>query len=166
MKERFLRFITYGLIGWCLEILWTGLGSLIHGNFMLYSFTYMWMFFIYGMGIFLEPIHDKIRNWNTYMRGGIWVLIIFTIEYLCGWALDGALGHCPWDYGNGVLSVNGYIRLDFTVAWFFTGLLYERVHDFLIAFEKLPKSVLLGYSPDQAQAVECPNEKIRPLKKA
>ena len=116
------------------------------------------------MGLFLEPVHDKIRNWNTYLRGGIWVLIIFAIEYLCGWALDGALGHCPWDYGNGILSVKGYIRLDFTVAWFFTGLLYERVHDFLIAFEKLPKSVLLEYSPDQT--AECPNKKIRPFKKA
>jgi len=135
MRDKLFRFIIYGLIGWCLEILWTGLGSLIHGNFMLYSFTYMWMFLIYGMGIFLEPIHNKIRNLNICLRGGIWVIIIFTIEYTCGWALDSMLGQCPWDYGDGLLSINGYIRLDFAVPWFFTGLLYEKVHDFLIELQ-------------------------------
>ncbi|NLM44454.1 MAG: hypothetical protein GX201_10645 [Clostridiales bacterium] len=137
MKSKLFRFIIYGLIGWCLEILWTGIGSLIHGNLLLYSFTYMWMFFIYGMGIFLEPIHNKIRNWNIYLRGGVWVLIIFLIEYSCGWALKRLLGHCPWDYGDGILSINGYIRLDFTVAWFFTGLLYEKVHDYLLILEDI-----------------------------
>lgn len=137
MRDKLFRFIIYGLIGWCLEILWTGLGSLIHGNFMLYSFTYMWMFLIYGMGIFLEPIHNKIRNLNICLRGGIWVIIIFTIEYTCGWALDSMLGQCPWDYGDGLLSINGYIRLDFAVAWFFTGLLYEKVHDFLIMLQSM-----------------------------
>lgn len=135
MRDKLFRFIIYGLIGWCLEILWTGLGSLIHGNFMLYSFTYMWMFLIYGMGISLEPIHNKIRNLNICLRGGIWVIIIFTIEYTCGWALDSMLGQCPWDYGDGLLSINGYIRLDFAVPWFFTGLLYEKVHDFLIELQ-------------------------------
>lgn len=135
MRDKLLRFIIYGLIGWCLEILWTGLGSLISGNYMLYSFTYMWMFLIYGMGIFLEPVHNKIRNLNIILRGGIWVIIIFTIEYFCGWALESMLGHCPWDYGDGLLSINGYIRLDFTVPWFFTGLLYEKVHDFLLELQ-------------------------------
>ncbi|SHJ01063.1 Putative ABC-transporter type IV [Lutispora thermophila DSM 19022] len=71
------------------------------------------------------------------MRGGVWVLTIFAIEYLCGWALDSILGHCPWDYGEGILSINGYIRLDFTVAWFFTGLLYEKVHDFLTMLQNI-----------------------------
>jgi len=135
MRDKLFRFVIYGLIGWCLEILWTGLGSLIHGNYMLYSFTYMWMFLIYGMGIFLEPIHNKIRNLNIYLRGGIWVIIIFTIEYICGWALDNVLGQCPWDYGDGLLSINGYIRLDFTIPWFFTGILYEKVHDFLVELQ-------------------------------
>lgn len=141
MKKKLLRFATYGLLGWCLEILWTGIGSFISGNYLLYSFTYMWMFFVYGMGALLEPIHDIIRNRNVYLRGGIWVLIIFSIEYLCGWILHNILGHCPWDYGTGILSINGYIRLDFTIPWFFTGLLFEKVHDFLDAIEKLPISL-------------------------
>lgn len=142
MRGKFFRLAAYGLLGWCLEILWTGIGSFINGNYLLYSFTYMWMFFVYGMGVFLEPIHDRIRNWNIYMRGGLWVLIIFAVEYFFGWGLDSLLGHCPWDYGTGILSISGYIRLDFVIPWFFTGLLFEKVHDFLMAVEKLPKDML------------------------
>lgn len=138
MKRKLFRFLIYGLCGWCLEIVWTGVGSLIDGNYLLYSFTYMWMFFVYGMGIFFEPVHNSIRKWNTILRGFLWVLIIFSIEYAFGWILAKLLGHCPWDYGNGSLSINGYIRLDFIVPWFFTGLLFEKLHDFLIAIEKIP----------------------------
>lgn len=137
MKEKIIRFTIYGLLGWCLEIIWTGVGSLISGNYLLYSFTYMWMFLIYGMGIFFEPIHNKIRNWNILLRGGIWVLIIFAVEYFFGWSLAKTIGHCPWNYGNGPLSINGYIRLDFIIPWFFTGLLFEKVHDFLIHIDDM-----------------------------
>lgn len=138
MKEKIIRFAVYGFLGWCLEIIWTGVGSFINGNYLLYSFTYMWMFFIYGIGVFFEPIHNKIRKCNIFLRGGIWVLIIFAIEYFCGWSLASILGHCPWDYGDGVLSISGFIRLDFIVPWFFTGLLFEKIHDFLISIENLP----------------------------
>ncbi len=138
MRRKLFRFLIYGLCGWCLEIVWTGVGSLISGNYLLYSFTYMWMFFIYGMGILFEPIHNIIRRWNTVLRGFLWVLIIFSVEYFFGWFLAQILGHCPWDYGNGILSINGYIRLDFIVPWFFTGLLFEKLHDFLIALESTP----------------------------
>ncbi len=138
MKTKFIRFIIYGLLGWCLEIIWTGIGSLLNGNYMLYSFTYMWMFFIYGMGVFFEPIHNITRKYNVFLRGILWVFIIFSVEYFFGWGLSKVLGHCPWDYGNGPLSINGYIRLDFIVPWFFTGLLFERTHDFLLAIEKAP----------------------------
>lgn len=138
MKRKLIRFLIYGLCGWCLEIVWTGVGSLIDGNYLLYSFTYMWMFFIYGLGVFLEPLHNAIRKLNTVLRGFLWVLIIFTVEYAFGWFLAKLLGHCPWDYGDGLLSVNGFIRLDFIVPWFFTGLLFEKLHDFLILIEKVP----------------------------
>lgn len=142
MRGKILRFTAYGLLGWCLEILWTGIGSFINGNYLLYSFTYMWMFLIYGLGVFLEPIHDRIRNWNVCMRGGLWVLIIFAVEYFFGWGLESILGHCPWDYGTGKLSISGYIRLDFVIPWFFTGLLFEKVHDFLMTMKKLPADML------------------------
>ena len=56
------RFIIYGLLGFCMEVLWTGFGSLLKGDIKLTASTYVWMFFIYGLAVFLEPIHNRIRH--------------------------------------------------------------------------------------------------------
>ena len=115
----------------CAEIFWTGLGSLVHGDIKLTAWTYMWMFPIYGSAVFLEPMHNKIRGWPLILRGGVYTLLIFTIEYSCGWLLRHLLGVCPWDYGHSLLSINGLIRLDFAPVWFCLGLIFEKVHDMI-----------------------------------
>ena len=127
-----IRFVIYGLAGWCTEIFWTGLGSLLRGNVKLQGWTYLWMFPIYGLAIFLEPIHDKIRYWPIILRGGVYTLLIFSIEYTTGWILKSVTGVCPWDYSRSPFSINGFIRLDYAPAWFVAGLLFERLHDVLI----------------------------------
>ena len=55
------RFLIYGVSGWGLEIMWTGIGSLLRGDLMLSGFSYLWMFPIYGLARFLEPLHDQLR---------------------------------------------------------------------------------------------------------
>ncbi|MGI6588652.1 MAG: putative ABC transporter permease [Peptococcia bacterium] len=123
------RFVIYGLLGWTMEILWTGLGSLLKGNLMLSSFTYLWMFPIYGLAVFLEPVHDYIDNLPWYVRGGIWVVIILSLEYLTGWLLMSFLGRCPWDYSDVTpYHIQGLIRLDYIPAWFLAGLVFEKIH--------------------------------------
>lgn len=131
------KFIIYGFLGLCAEIFWTGLGSLIQGDIELRGVTYIWMFPIYGLAIFIEPVHNKIRRWPLILRGGVYTLIIFAIEYSSGFILKHLLGVCPWDYGNRLMSVNGFIRLDFTPVWFCMGLLFEKVHDYLERFTVL-----------------------------
>lgn len=127
-----IRFFIYGIIGWAMEIFWTGAASLLRGDVRLQGTTYLWMFPIYGLAVFLEPIHDKIRFLPWIARGGIWAMIILTIEYATGWAIRGLVGVCPWDYtGNSKLAINGLIRLDYAPAWFVAGLIFERLHDFL-----------------------------------
>ena len=76
------RFIIYGLAGWCMEIIWTGIGSMLSGDINLNARTYIWMFPIYGLAILFEPIHNKIREWLIIVRGGVYTLLIFVIEYL------------------------------------------------------------------------------------
>lgn len=126
------RFIIYGILGWALEIFWTGLGSFFRGNWELAGFTYLWMFPIYGLAVFMEPIHYKIKDIPWYFRGVIWAFIIFSIEYTTGWLLDTLLGACPWDYSTvSDYHLHGYIRLDYLPAWFVVGLLFERTHAFL-----------------------------------
>ncbi len=53
------RFLVYGLVGLCAEIFWTGIGSLLQGDIRLSGFTYIWMFPIYGLTVFLNHCNIK-----------------------------------------------------------------------------------------------------------
>lgn len=149
-----LRFLVYGLIGWCGEILWTALYDAVSGTtrapgdapgrvpltpagrLRLAGRTYVWMLFIYGGGALLfEPAHDALRGLPLLARGGIYTAGIFAVEYVAGFLLARATGACPWDYSWARWSVHGYIRLDYAPAWFLFGLFLERVHDTLVAVE-------------------------------
>lgn len=124
-----MRFIIYGILGWTIEISWTGLGSLLMGNWLLPAFTNLWMFPIYGLGVFLEKIHDNIEELPWYVRGGIWAIIILSLEYLTGGLLKSFLGSSPWDYSDSTpYHIQGIIRLDYFPAWFCVGLFFERIH--------------------------------------
>jgi len=131
------RFITYGLIGLGLEVFWTGAASAVSGNVRLAASTYLWMFPIYGLAVFMEPVHDRIRNWPWLLRGLIWVLAIWFIEYATGGLIRLVTGSSPWDYTGSRWAINGLIRLDMAPLWFITGLGFEWVHDFLVRHLKV-----------------------------
>lgn len=127
-----LKYIIYGLSGLLMEVFWTGILSFISGNLALTGHTYIWMFFIYGLAILLEPIHDKIRSENIVIRGIVWTALVYTIEFFSGLFLDLLIGFCPWDYSKSTnYTILGYIRLDYFPAWFIVGLFFEKYHDFL-----------------------------------
>jgi len=131
------RFVIYGCLGLFIETVWTGLGSAVRGDKNLKCSTYLWMFFIYGMGVFLEPVHEFIRGFLWIYRGFIWAAIIFVIEYATGSVLKFTIGNCPWNYdsnGEVITSVKGIIRIDYLPVWFCVGLLFERAHDFINVF--------------------------------
>lgn len=121
------RFFFYGLVGWGIEMVWTGAGSLLNGDVTLLGQSNVWMFFIYGCAVFLEPIHDVIARWNWILRGLIWVMIIWGIEYASGLLLYKVLGTYPWYYSDS-LSVNGLITISYGPAWFVAGMVFERFH--------------------------------------
>ncbi|MCL2416185.1 MAG: putative ABC transporter permease [Defluviitaleaceae bacterium] len=126
-----INFLIYGALGWCLEVLWTGLGSLIKKDTRLTSTTSIWMFFIYGMAAFLEPIIRLVIDLPLIARGGIYVLCIFAVEYITGRIMK-SLNICPWDYSGARFSVHGVIRLDYAPVWFFCGLLFEFTHLYIL----------------------------------
>lgn len=127
------RFLIYGLFGWSIEIIWTGLSSMISGNIKLEAFTSLWMFFIYGLAVFLEPIHHVIEKWSWIIRGVLWVVIIWGIEYTSGFIFTQVLGIYPWFY-SGQFSIDGLVRLDYGPAWFIAGFVFERIHRTLDAY--------------------------------
>lgn len=122
-------------MGWIIEVVFTGISSLVEGSPRLTGYTYLWMFPIYGMAVLMEPVHDRIRTSPWPVRGVIWVSIIYFIEYTSGWLLKTLIGICPWDYsGLSPYTLDGFIRLDFIPFWFAAGFMFERFHDFLDEF--------------------------------
>ena len=151
-----MRFVLYGLLGWCAEIVWTAAYDALAGDrpavgsdgrvtrvpldraerLRLVGHTYLWMFPIYGLAALLfEPAHDAVRALPWVVRGAIYTVGIFAVEYVAGWALRRATGRCPWDYSYARFSVHGYIRLDYTPVWFVFGMILERAHDLMTAIE-------------------------------
>lgn len=128
------RFAIYGLIGWGTEVAWTGLGSLIGGDLRLLGYSNIWMFFIYGCAVFLEPINDVIAGWNWFFRGILWLVMIWGMEYTSGLVLYLALGVHPWLYTDG-MAVDGLVTLAYAPAWFAAGMLFERIHRTLDAWK-------------------------------
>ncbi|PRR78527.1 hypothetical protein CLLI_16110 [Clostridium liquoris] len=137
--EKKMRFIIYGLMGWCTEIFFTGAYSLMRGDITLRGFTYIWMFPIYGLLILLEPIHNRIRNWSMILRGGVYAVLILIGEYTTGSILKFILGICPWNYENSPFVISGIAKLDYAPFWFIAGLLFEKLHDVLIGYDSLRK---------------------------
>ena len=105
-------FFLCGFTGWCLEILWTGLHSLVTGHFTMMGKTSLLMFPIYGLAALIRPAYYKLA------RG------IFFVEFLSG-SFFQKLHICPWDYSHVPLQYKGVIRLDYAPLWFFTGLFFE-----------------------------------------
>jgi uncharacterized membrane protein len=129
-----IRFILYGLGGWCGEVVFTALtDSVPRRDWRLLGTTYLWMFPIYGLiAVFYEPVHDLIRDFPLLIRALIWSLGFTTVELITGWLITRVTGRCPWDYSGKRFAINAYIRWDFFIVWALIGLALEPVHDFLV----------------------------------
>ena len=126
------RLLLYGGVGLLIEVFWTGAYSMIAGDVSLTATTYLWMLPIYGFfGLVSEGVHERIRAHPVLVRGLVWTGFIFAVEYVCGYLLRSYLGVCPWDYSFASYEIDGLIRLDYAPAWFFLGLLFEHLHDYL-----------------------------------
>jgi hypothetical protein len=131
-----IRFVLYGLLGWCAEVVWTALlGFLRTHDVRLAGTSYLWMFPIYGSIAFLyEPLHDWIRSAPLPARALVWSLGFTAVEFASGWAIERVTGQCPWDYvaAGARFAINPYIRWDYFPLWAAVGLALEPVHDFLV----------------------------------
>lgn len=129
-----IRFILYGLGGWCGEIVFTALtDSLPRRDWRLVGTSYLWMFPIYGLlAVLYEPAHDLIREVPLLGRAVVWALGFTAVEFLSGWLIARFTGRCPWDYSDKRFAINAYIRWDFFPVWAIIGLALEPVHDLLV----------------------------------
>jgi uncharacterized membrane protein len=129
-----IRFVIYGLLGWCGEIIFTALPKCRPIDWQLRGHTFLWMFPIYGLiAPLYEPVHDALRTWPWPARGLVYTAGFIAVEFISGWMLARLIGRCPWDYsGKTRWHVRGFARLDYAPIWFAVGLALEPVHDFLL----------------------------------
>lgn len=121
-----LSFIKCGIIGWGMEIFWTGLHSLLQGDPRLTGRSSLWMFPIYGLAAAIIPAYELLKPLNILFRGLIYMIGIFIVEYITG-AILRSMNLCPWDYSRAAFNINGLIRLDYAPVWFAAGLFFEWV---------------------------------------
>ena len=137
IREYLFNFLKCGVAGWCLEIVFTSVESIMARDLRLMGRTSLWMFPIYGMGAMLGPISRGIDRWigdarGLSLRDKFWrhglndMVLIFVAEYVTGTFLK-ARNMCPWDYSGRLFNIDGLIRLDFAPFWFGTGLLFEHL---------------------------------------
>ena len=117
-------FIQCGILGWGMEILWTGLDSFRRRDFKLTGHSSLWMFPIYGCAAFIGPVSRLLRKKNLLFRGNLYMLGIFLVEFFTGSLLK-KKNWCPWDYGDAPLNIHGVIRLDYAPLWLLAGLFFR-----------------------------------------
>nr|WP_304519626.1 hypothetical protein [Clostridium tagluense] len=108
---------------------------MLRGDVLLRGTTCIWMFPIYGLAVFLEPVHYRIKHLPLIARGGIYMVLIFAVELVCGLLLRSVLGVCPWNYENKTLSIGGIITLAYAPVWIVAGIIFEKIHDAIICIE-------------------------------
>lgn len=99
--------------------------------------TSFWMFLVYGLGIAIgiEWLHEIIRPLPWPIRGVIWMLSIWLIEFLAGFTFLRATGKRLWDYSNRRFNILGHIYLFYGPFWFGFGLLLEYLHNLLLELD-------------------------------
>lgn len=125
-KTLLQNFILCGLVGWCIEIIFTSFDSFRRRDLRLKGTTSLWMFPIYGMAAFLSPIMKQIKEKSIFFRGGFYAFLILSAEFVSG-SLLSKHKLCPWNYKKSSWNINGVIRLDYFPCWFAAGLLYEKL---------------------------------------
>jgi uncharacterized membrane protein len=100
------------------------------------------MFFIYGGGVMLfEIAHAILAPFPWWLRGSVYMVGCFAVEYATGWIIKLLTGTIPWDYSAKRWQVHGLVRLDYAPAWFVFGLLLERVEMLARAVEPVLRGV-------------------------
>ncbi len=122
----FKEFFKCGSAGICMEVFWTGISCIFNKDYRISGTSSILMFPIYGMAALIKPAYRFLRKLNVLVRGSIYTILIFIVEYCSGSFLK-KHHMCPWDYSKSKLNINGLVRLDYAPVWFFVGLLFEKI---------------------------------------
>ncbi len=122
------NFVKCGILGWCIEIIWTAFHGIKSKNNKFIGYTSIIMFPIYGLASVIKPISLKLKKMKmpTIIRGIVYSIGIFMVELITGSILK-KTNNCPWDYSDKKYSINGVIRIDYAPLWCIVGVIFEKM---------------------------------------
>ncbi len=82
------------------------------------GYSFLWMIPIYMLLAFLEPLAPLLASWPMWVRGIIYVLMLWVVEYTAGALIKKISGRDPWDYSMSRFQFHGHVRFDFFPLWF------------------------------------------------
>lgn len=137
--------LIFGAMGIIIEVVFTGLKSLMIGDWNATGQTYLWMFGVYAVaGTALAAVRNSVKiSANQYANAVlltflVYVPMIYGFEFLSGWILLKVIGSVPWQYESGV-TVMGLIRLDYAPFWFLLALLFEPIAEYMKKLNLFPE---------------------------
>lgn len=131
MTPTLWQCVVFGILGICGEVLFTAGETLARTRSpRLMGFSFVWMFPIYGLIPLLFPhLQSLIAALPWGLRGVIYMLAIYTVEYTTGALLKRLIGQHAWHYTSRY-NLHGHIQLfPHAPTWFVVGLLVERYFD-------------------------------------
>jgi hypothetical protein len=142
------RALTYGLLGWGIEIVYTATKDVLKGDGdgRLTGESYIWMAPIYAAGgLAGEVVAARFGRRPLWQRGLAYAGAFWAVEASSGEALRRTVGDVPWgaDYRTYRDNIgHGLIRLSYLPNWAIAGLALEHVTPLLkrLALQPAPAS--------------------------
>ncbi len=133
-----MQFILCGLLGLLAEVIFTALTDIFtNRRIILKSSTSLWMFPIYGLLPFIyPPLHDYIQGYDWYIRGAIYMVAFYIVQYVSGWILLKVTRDHVWEYKS-KFNLHGHIDLPHAPVWFFAGLGFEHLYPYIVRLSKI-----------------------------
>ncbi len=123
------HLLVLACVGLALEVVFTAVVDYpTHKDLRLKGYTYLWMVPIYALVYpFCVMLYPRLSFYPMLIRGFMYMLLIYAVEYSSGWLLRRFVGECPWEkeYVKAKWNFHGLIRLDFAPAWIAAALLFE-----------------------------------------
>lgn len=129
-KRVLWRLLLFGLLGLLIEVFFTWLGGLRHGNWGRHGHTSPLMMVDYCLfAVILMPVGKPMARMGIPLpiRAIPYMIFIFAVEFVSGWVFD-LCGIHIWDYSDKPYNLYGYITLTYTPFWYGLGLVAEALY--------------------------------------
>lgn len=128
------KLLVYGCLGVLIEFFFTSIGALLRRNWSATGQSYLWMLPIYGFtALALEAISHALV-WPFYLKGLVYVPIIYGMEAVSGWTIYKIIGVIPWDYRRSRWTPMGLINLKYAPFWLVLAMAFDPITNFLTKF--------------------------------